>query len=320
MNYSIAEHAIFEPGSEVPPSSQLISSQPAASQTNSPAPSPQLCRFSDLLDAWSEDATAAFEARVNKIPRGPITGFTKLDKSLNGALAPGLHIAHGQPGAGKSAFALQIAAACGCAALYVTCEMAPLELLRRHTARVTGTYLGRLKSGELHPSDSLELARRAVREAPLLAFIDATQSYASPVFIRDCALIAKGESRHLLIIVDSLHSWAEGAAAGSTEYETLNAGISALRALAHQLGCPILAVSERNRDSMKNGGLSAGAGTRKIEYGAETVLQLHRDPAEREDSVGEMRVEVSLEKNRHGTIGKVTDFMFHGALQRFRQV
>jgi len=67
---------------------------------------------------------------------------------------------HGQPGTGKTAFALQVAAQCGFPCLYVTCEMAPLELLRRHTARVTRTYLNRFKSGELSPRESLELARR----------------------------------------------------------------------------------------------------------------------------------------------------------------
>lgn len=44
--------------------------------------------------------------------------------------------------------------------------MRPLELLRRVTARVTGTYLGRLKSGELDPPTSLRLARQWVAAAP----------------------------------------------------------------------------------------------------------------------------------------------------------
>lgn len=164
------------------------------------------------------------------------------------------------------------------------------------------------------------MARKVVSEAPLLAFIDATQAYASPLYLRECGQIVQGDSKHLLIIVDSLHSWAEGAGGGGSEYETLNLGIQSLRALAHQLECQILAISERNRESMKTGGLSAGAGSRKIEYGAETVIQLHRDPNEREDGAGETKIEISLEKNRHGTVGKAVDVMFHGALQRFRQL
>lgn len=310
------------------PGSSPLEIQPAP-------PLPQLCRLADLLGAWQDEAAAAHQARRNKQPRGPLTGLAKLDKALNGCLAPGLHILHGQPGAGKSALALQIAAECGCAALYVTCEMAPLELLRRHTARVTGTYLSRLKSGELEPASSLELAQQAVGQAPGLFFVDATRAYASPLFLRDCALIVRGEEyteghhqghqqrhpteRHLLLIVDSLHSWAEGANTVASEYETLNAGICALRTLAHQLNGPILAVCERNRDNMKNGGLSAGAGTRKIEYGAETVIQLRRGTDEREDAGGEVAIDISLEKNRHGASGKVAEVMFHGALQRFRE-
>lgn len=280
---------------------------------------PRLCRFSELLENWSLDAQAAYDSRVNRTPRGPLSGFAKLDRDLGGAFAPGLHIVHGQPGAGKTAFVLQVAASCGCPCLYLSCEMALLELLRRHTARVTNTYLGRLKSGELPPLDSLGLARRACQEAPLLALADGTRTYVSPMWLRDAALIAKGESKHLLIIVDSVHSWAEGAPVDASEYDTLNAALLSLRHMAHQLDCPILAVAERNRDSMKGGGLSAGAGTRKIEYGAETVLDLTREMDRREDFGGEVEVKLKFAKNRHGAAGKSIDFKFHGALQRFAE-
>jgi replicative DNA helicase len=197
--------------------------------------------------------------------------------------------------------------------------MAPLELLRRLTARVTETYLGRLKSGEMRPADSLALARRAIEAAPLLHIVDATQAYASPVYLREVARIAKGDARHLLIVVDSVHSWAESAPHGAQEYESLNDGLAALRALSHQLTCPVLAVAERNRGSMKEGGLSAGAGTRKIEYGAETVIDLQRDEQAREDGAGEVPVVAKFSKNRNGAAGKSVRLKFNGALQRFQE-
>lgn len=293
-------------------SAELVSNHRAAK-------GPQLCRLSDLLAAWQDDAEAAFDARVNRTPRGPMSGFAGLDRELGGAFAPGLHMVHGQPGAGKTAFALQIAASCGCPSLYLSCEMSALELLRRHTARVTGTYLGRLKSGELPPADSLALAKRACGAAPLLALADGTQTYAPVIWLRDAALAAKAEAKHLLIVVDSVHSWAEGAPIDASEYDTLNAALLSLRQLAHQLNCPILAVAERNRDNMKGGGLSAGAGTRKIEYGAETVLDLTREMEKREDFAGEVEVRMKFAKNRHGAAGKGIDFKFHGALQRFSE-
>jgi hypothetical protein len=43
--------------------------------------------------------------------------------------------------------------------------MAPLELFRRHTARVTSAFLGRLKSGEFDPAYSVGLAKKAAAAA-----------------------------------------------------------------------------------------------------------------------------------------------------------
>ncbi len=290
------------------------------------AEKPQLCRLRDLLDEWQLEAATNHEAYLEQRPRGPVSGLEKLDRDLGGAFSPGLHIVHGQPGTGKTAFGLQVAASCGASALFVTCEMSSLELLRRHTARVTGTFLGRLKSGELAPPTSLALARQAVQAAPDLALLDATRAPASAEFLRDCARIAQEgstcngstpNSRHFLIVLDSLHAWVEGAWPGAMEYEALNFGLSRLRQMAHELGCPLLLLCERNRESMKSGGQSAGAGTRKIEYGAETVLELENDSDIRPNVHGEKIISIRLSKNRHGAAGGKTELLFNGALQKF---
>lgn len=300
-----------------PPPLSLV---PSKHQSAKAEERPQLCRLSDLLGAWENDAQSAFQARTSGVPRGPITGLEALDRELGGCFAPGVHIAHGQPGAGKTAFALQVAASCGCPCLYLSCEMAPLELLRRVTARLTNTFLGRLKSGELRLADSLELARRAVSQVTQLALVDGTRAYASPGYLRECAEIVRGDAPHLLLIVDSLHAWTETApSTGATEYDTLNVALVALKRMAAELGCPILAIAERNRGSMQGGGMSAGAGTRKIEYGAETVIDLERGEGVRADQNGEVEVKAKLCKNRHGAAGKAVCLKFHGALQRFQE-
>src|SRR5207244_4282128 len=119
---------------------------------------PTLTRLGDLLEEWQEDAEAAYAARQEGKPRGPVTGLKKTDDQLGGAFSPGVHVIHGTPGSGKTALCLQISTSCQCPAILLTCEMAPLELLRRLTARLTGTFLGRLRSGELEPEQSLCLA------------------------------------------------------------------------------------------------------------------------------------------------------------------
>ena len=47
--------------------------------------------------------------------------------------------------------------------------------------------------------------------------------------VRAAAQAVRGESGHLLIVVDSLHSWAEAAPGGANEYEGLNLAMAALR-------------------------------------------------------------------------------------------
>jgi len=284
-----------------------------------PASIPRIARLGDLLSDWEADAIAATAARVNGTARGALTGLPKLDGELGGALSTGLHIIHGGPGIGKTAFCLQVAAQCCCPAVYVSCEMPPLELLRRHTARVTNTYLSRLKSGELPPTDSLNLARRAAAAAPELCFVDATRAAASPTWLQLAAERERGTSRHLLIVIDSVHSWANAVTGELPEYEALGVGLSALQRLAASLECAVIGIAERNRASMNGGGLSAAAGNRRFEYGAESVIGLDRNDKAAPDASGECPLTAVIEKNRNGSPGRRIPLRFHGALQRFTE-
>jgi len=317
--------------STIPGSAQDVAINGVQSATQKPANAPEtvpetpkLYRMGDLLGEWEKDAFESHAAFAENRPRGPVSGLPALDRDLGGALSPGLHILHGAPGTGKTALGLQVAASCGVPSLFVTCEMSALELLRRHTARITSTFLGRLKTGELSPEQSLTLARRAAAAAPDLVLLDATRAPASFEFLRDCSRIMQENVRQsraatpsFLIVVDSLHSWVEGAWPGAQEYEALNFGLAHLRRLAHDMNAPLLLLCERNRESMKNGGQSAGAGTRKIEYGAETVIELESDQNGIPNVKGEKVVTVRLSKNRHGAAGGKTELLFNGALQSF---
>lgn len=282
-------------------------------------PQPRLIRLGDLLRDWEQDAAEAHEAYATGKPRGAITGLAKVDRELGGAFAPGLHIVHGAPAAGKTAFVLQTAANCGMPCILVTAEMAPLELLRRIAARVTSTFLGRLKSGELSPEESVALAKRAAAAVPELRIADATRAFASVGWIQQQAAPLVDSGSRVMVVIDSLHSWAEHLSDGGTEYEVLNEGLAALRRLAHTLNAPLLVVAERNRAAMKTGGQHAGAGSRRIEYGAETVLDLHREEDARPDGFGKVPVELRFAKNRHGQGGALVKLSFHGACQRFEE-
>lgn len=295
------------------------------------AAAPRLQPLSGYLGALLDEAEAAHTAQVNGELRGPITGLPTLDRELAGALVPGFHVLHGNTAAGKTSFALQAAALCGFPALFVTCEMAPLELLRRVIARAAGVYLGRLKSGEYTREAFAEHARRALDACPMLYLLDATRSYVARDEILTAAEVCRRNhsAAHVLVVIDSLHSWANKAPTFRDfgEYETLGAGVADLQRLSAELAAPVLIVTERNRASIDAGGVNAAAGSRKVEYGAETVLGLYRETEKDEhgksrpkafDASGEAGAHVTIEKNRHGSGGRV-ELRFHGALQTFRE-
>lgn len=292
--------------------------EPAENLKPTPAP---LFKLSNLLSDFRADADAAHESRKSGQPRGAISGLPTFDRELNGAFAPGLNMVTGNAGTGKTALLLQIASECKCPALFVTCEMAPVELLRRLTARITGTYLGRLKSGELSGAKVEEMARLAINAVPDLFILDVTRGTATPLQLLAQATVCREQypdEKHFLMAIDSLQTYTQSLSldTGASEYESLNASIRQLQMMASELQQPLLLTSERNRDSMKSGGLNAGAGTRKIEYQAETVIDLDREDTP-PDAKGDVVITLKLAKNRHGTVGKKIPLTFNGALQRF---
>ena len=99
----------------------------------------------------------------------------------------------------------------------------------------------------------------------------------------------------------------------------LNAAIADLRALTGRNGVPILATVERNRATMTSDGQHAGAGTRKIEFGAASVLAIDRKEGDQENTEGDVPVTLKISKNRHGAPGKKISMRWNGALQRFAE-
>lgn len=302
------------PGSRV---GEILAQIKRAAQTPSSSETPRLFRCSDIIGEVVSEAAAANQARQTGELRGPITGFPALDQKFGGYLPVGPSVVLGNTGAGKTALVAQIAAQCGFPALYLTTEMMPAELFRRQMARVSDTFLGRLKSGEMTPADVEKLAYQTASAMPRLAFVDSTTAFASPTFLRECAKQVQGDAKTLLLVVDSLHTWTRGASQGVNEYEALNQNLLILKRLCHQLECPALLLCEQSRAAIAaGGGVNSGAGSRSIEYGAEIVFDLQA--AKELDSSGEREVSVTLAKNRHGAAGVTVKLSFNGALQRFK--
>lgn len=279
-----------------------------------------LIALSRLLDEFDALADELHTARLAGVVRGVVTGFPALDKLIGGTLAPGLTWLHGSPGAGKTAFAWQVAATCGCPCLFVSCEVAPIELLRRLTARHTRTFLGKFRTGELTGADAKQKARAAVASAPSVAILDGMTAFPTSARILESAEVLREQSgaAHVLIVLDSLHTWAAGIGPGE-EYSRLAESIGALKAVAARLDAPILGIVERNRQSMESGGLSSGAGNRSIEYSAELVIGMDTTGTAKQSGDAEKPITLRVLKNRHGVNDGTVPLLFNGGFQSFRE-
>lgn len=303
----------------------------SATVNKSPDPSkPQAYRMGDLLNDWDLFAEEVYDARLGNKPMGIRTGLSKVDEAIGGVLHPGLHSIQGGPGVGKSALALQIAATCGLPALFVTCEQSPMEIMRRITARVTGTYVNNFKNGDLTPDQSRQLVRKAITTCPDLVILDCTRGHAPAIVgdgrsgqvnIYDIADSMKSGSSHILVMIDSLHSWASSAPSSSTEYELLNASIASLIGLSASLECPVVAIAEQPKGDAGKADVLSGAGTRKIGYSAETVISIEKTvPKSTPDKNLEYDITLTLNKNRNGVADQKLNLKFNGALMKFREV
>jgi replicative DNA helicase len=297
-------------------------------------PNPSL--LSSLISSYLDGEDLSREAKAAGLVPGAGTGFKQLDDELGGYLAPGVHTLLAAPGAGKTSLSLQIAARCGCPALYVTAEMPRIELLRRLIARETGTFLGRLRGGGTSRESLQKLAECTAQNVPQLALLDAHEAAVNPgdtgngatclsIAARGQALRERFNTPNLLIIIDSVTEWAplatmnEPSLSGSSEYSQAEAAVNGLRNLATVLNCAVIAIAHRHRAGQGKDAdrLHAAKGTGRYEYISESVWDLNRDfkvPADRD---GRVPAELVILKNRHGATGTTIPLLFEGRLQKF---
>lgn len=276
----------------------------------------------ELIDTLVEERVAARRAEAQGAQRGPVTGFTELDRELGGALAPGLHIVQAAPGAGKTAFTLQVCGFCGFPAIFVSAEMSPISVFYRLIAQQVGIGLNDLQSTSLHEDGLRQHALMAAAQLCDLRIIDASIRPA-PIRILQQAVheLTAKTGMAPLVVIDSIQAWAkatEASGSNNSEYDQISRGVRALVEFSSSARLPILGIAQRNRAGQERGGLFASKGTGDIEYCAETVLELGRGKDDRQDASGDVNVTVEILKNRHGSTGAEICLKFNGSRQTFR--
>lgn len=286
-------------------------------------------------------------------PRVVSTGLTSLDALLVDGMAPGVHVLMAQPGAGKSALALQVSmnvAVNGGRVLYCSLEMTRQQCLARCCSALakgdpdlTDFYwsgwerMGRQAQREAEryrfPDDLARLeflsgqpavmALKALRaNCPGLAFADGGEVNGIGTLT---GIVAEAASAGLdLLVVDYLQRVRppESAREGD-RYRQVTEVSNALAAMTKALRVPALVISSMNREAMSSDRPTMGGarGSGDIEYDAVTLWQLRRG-REPPDEDGGRVVELHLTKNRRGPVTDDSEplrLMFDGRHNSFSE-
>ena len=253
------------------------------------------------------------------------TGFDDLDKLTTGFHPGDLVIIAGRPSMGKTSFAMNIAEH---VALYekkgvaiFSMEMPAEQLALRVLSSFARIDMGKLRSGELEDRDWDRLTSQGglVREAPL--YIDATGAL-SPLELRARARRMKQRHDIQMIIVDYIQLMqVPGTKENRTnEISEISRG---LKALAKELGLPVLALSQLNRGveqrDNKRPRMSDLRESGGIEQDADIVALLYRDEVYNKESPDKGTAEIIIVKQRNGPLDTVKT-AFLGQFTRFENL
>ncbi len=258
-------------------------------------------------------------------PKLTPTGIARLDRDfLRGGMAPGVYVLMAEPGAGKSAAAIQISlnvAGRGGKVLFVTAEMTRQQCIARACSSLSaeGGRAGSFEYGDWESMGAEEKGRRKglaamklLRErCPGLVFADlegVRELTGSEGSAEDVAELARAaaELGLDLLVVDYLQ-WLpspteDGRPVYQDELTCIKASSRTLCDAAKELRIPVIAVSTMGRAARrsKEADLSGAYGSSGIEYDATGVWQLKRGEEQAEDANGAKELELFVLKNRRG--------------------
>ena len=272
------------------------------------------------FDVIIDDSIDLFDANRRSIGgvTGLRTGLVDLDRMLTG-LHPGeLIIVAARPGGGKSVFGLQAAVHAALheqqAVLVFSVEMPGEQLGLRSLASEGLLPLSRLRgSGALSDNELARFNETSARLRPLPIWVDDSPTL-NLVRLRAVARRLRLQAKLGLIVIDYLQLM-DGPKGDGREQEVA-ANTRGLKALAKELGVPIVALAQLNRKAEDNAGppkLSHLRESGAIEQDADVIIFLHAEPSEDDTSPRaglEVPTDLHVAKQRNGATGPVP-VIFH---------
>ncbi len=239
------------------------------------------------------------------------TGFTDLDHKLNGGFGSGnLIVVAGRPSMGKTALAMcfgdHAAEKVGPVAVF-SLEMPSDELAQRAVARVGEMPLTRVMDGSKMLDGDWPLLTRAIqRMAGTPVFIDETPAVTLG-HIKARTKAIKRKHGVSLVIIDYLQLMS--ASEGENRTQQVGANTRGLKALAKELNCPVVLLSQLSRKveerTDRRPMMSDLRESGDIEQDADVILFVYRDEVYHPDTMDRGIAEIIIGKQRNGALGRV---------------
>ncbi len=279
----------------------------------------------ELLPQVAERIDMLFSRDNPSDVTGIPTGFSDLDSMTSGFQGGDLIIVAGRPSMGKTAFSLNIAENValdtGLPVAVFSMEMASTQLAMRMIGSVGRLDQHRMRTGRLEDEDweKLTTALGKLNEAPI--FIDEGAGLSSFDVRARARRLHRQCGKLGLIVIDYLQLMSAPAGKQGENRATEISEISrSLKALAKELDCPVVALSQLNRSVEqrpdKRPVMSDLRESGAIEQDADLILFIYRDEVYNPDSEDKGTAEIIIGKQRNGPIGRVR-LTFIGENTRF---
>jgi len=256
---------------------------------------------------------------------GVPTGFAELDDMTHG-LHPGqLIILAARPAVGKSTLALDIARTAAIKhnkpVIFFSLEMGRAEIAMRLLSAESRIYLQNMRKGDLNDNDWARIAsvRGEINSAPL--YIDDSPNMTLVEIRAKCRRLAKRVGLEM-IVIDYIQLMTSGKKVESRQQEVSEFS-RALKLLAKELGVPVIAISQLNRNSEKSENkkpeLSHLRESGSLEQDADVVVLLHRDDINNREHPRAGEADLIVAKQRNGPTGTVV-VNFLGQFSKFEDM
>ncbi len=255
---------------------------------------------------------------------GVSTGYADLDKMTTGLQPSDLIIVAARPSMGKTTFAMNLAEHAAMTqdkpVLIYSLEMPSEQIMMRMLASLGRINQTKVRTGQLDDDDWARLSSTMglLMEKGKMYVDDA--SGLTPTDVRSRARrIARDHGGISMIMVDYLQLMRVPSLSDNRTLEIAEISRS-LKALAKELQCPVVALSQLNRTLEQradkrpiNSDLRESG---SIEQDADLIMFIYRDEVYNEDSTEKGIAEIIIGKQRNGPIGKVR-LTFQGQFSRF---